>query len=219
MAVPMTNTDPNQGTAHAPEWLTGAVRTIESEARLDDVADRLQPVADRLNAGRPGEVLRGEHMGHALHPALTDLPIGFWTSAFVLDIVGGRSSRKAAQRLVGMGLLAVPATAASGWADWGTMRDDPPARRVGVVHAIGNTVVALCYFRSWRARRKGNYARGKLWGFIGGGLATGTAYLGGHLVFGKSAAQGERGLDEGREVVNLTGDARRGEVPVGEPRY
>ena len=33
------------------------------------------------------DLLRGRPLGHALHPALTDLPIGFWTSAAVLDVV------------------------------------------------------------------------------------------------------------------------------------
>ena len=53
-----------------------------------------------------------------LHPMLTDLPIGCWTSAFVLDIVGGKKSRPAAQLLVGLGVLSALPTAASGAADW-----------------------------------------------------------------------------------------------------
>ena len=38
--------------------------------------------------------------------ALSDLPIGFWTSAFTLDLLGGRHSRRAATRLVAWGVLA-----------------------------------------------------------------------------------------------------------------
>jgi uncharacterized membrane protein len=215
----MTYTDANQGTAQAPEWLTGAVRTIENEQRLDQVAERLQTVAGKLGEGRRGELLKGNWLGHAVHPLLTDFPLGMWMSANVLDLVGGKGSRKAAQRLVGLGLLAVPATAATGMADWGTVRDER-AKRVGVVHAVGNSIVGMCYFRSWRKRRKGKYLSGKVWALVGGLLAWGTGYLGGHLSFGRGVGQGVRGMDlessagERELLVNLSDEARRDDLPV-----
>ena len=51
-------------------------------------------------------MLRGEWLGHALHPTLTDVTLGTWTSATLLDLFGGRDSSAAAQRLIGTGLLA-----------------------------------------------------------------------------------------------------------------
>src|SRR3954463_13323933 len=39
------------------------------------------------------DALSGTPLGHALHPFLTDLPIGTWTSAAVLDLVGGPPAR------------------------------------------------------------------------------------------------------------------------------
>jgi uncharacterized membrane protein len=139
-------------------------------------------------------MLRGEHLGHALHPLLTDLPLGCFLSAALLDLVGGRSSRRAAQRLVGLGLLMVPPTAASGLVDWSDVQE-PRSRRVGIVHAIGNTAVAACYFASWRARRRDHHLRGRLLGFVGGALAVGTGYLGGHLTLARGVGHGERGMD------------------------
>ena len=68
-------------------------------------------------------VAGGEWLGHALHPLLTDLPLGCWLSAGLLDLLGGRRGRPAAQRLVALGLLFVPVTAASGLVDWTSASD------------------------------------------------------------------------------------------------
>jgi hypothetical protein len=90
----------------------------------------------------------------------------------------------------------VPATALSGVADWSTV-DNQRTKRVGLVHAIGNSVVASAYLLSWRSRRRGNHARGVVLGLVGGTLAWGTGYLGGHMSFARGVGVGERGLDTG----------------------
>src|SRR3954466_8335816 len=61
--------------------------------------------------------LSGTPLGHALHPFLTDLPIGTWTSSLVLDLFGGRDARPASRRLIAAGVLASLPTAASGLND------------------------------------------------------------------------------------------------------
>ena len=85
-------------------------RRLESLSALDPVVRTVRPLADALVADPARrDLLRGAWLGHPLHPVLTDLPIGLWTSATVLDLVGGRSARPAATRLVGLGLLAAGA--------------------------------------------------------------------------------------------------------------
>ncbi|MDQ1379590.1 MAG: hypothetical protein QOJ71_309 [Actinomycetota bacterium] len=177
-----------------PTWLARATERLELERRLDPAVSVMTRVAEPLAANGTGEIQRGEWLGHALHPLLTDLPLGCWLGAGLLDVVGGRRARPAAQRLVGLGLLMVPPTAAAGLVD-STTTDDPRARRVATVHGAGNTLVALLYFRSWSSRRKGRYGRGRLFGVAGGLLAWYTGYLGGHLSFGRGVGQGLRGLD------------------------
>jgi uncharacterized membrane protein len=193
----------------APEPLRATVERIEANSRLDAPARRLRAIAERVNEGPRGDALRGSWLGHAVHPLLTDLPLGCWLSAGVLDIFGGKASRRAAQRLVGFGLLAVPPTVATGLAEYATV-DATPTRRVGAVHAAGNGIVAMCYLSSWRARRRGRHATGVMWGLVGGILAIATGYLGGHLSFGRGIGVGERlvastGGNEGDapETVNL----------------
>ena len=165
---------------------------IEGSRRLDSLGRLIAPLARRLGSGRIGQVLHGDWMGHPLHPALTDLPIGFWTSSFLLDMAGGRRSRKAAQRLIGAGLLAVVPTAAAGAADWASIHDDGP-RRVGVAHVLGNSVATLLYAWSWTSRRRGRHAMGVAVGVAAATAATVGGYLGGHLAFGSSAASEDRG--------------------------
>ena len=114
--------DPPVPTAPADavtEMLEGLAHTVEDLDAVDDVAAELQDrIHGVLGTGALRDALTGRWLGHAVHPVLTDLPIGFWTSAFTLDLIGGRRNRAAAQLLVGLGVLAAIPTAASGAADW-----------------------------------------------------------------------------------------------------
>lgn len=177
-----------------------ATRELADRDRLDGVAAALRRAAGTAGlAGGRGGVLRGEWLGHALHPALTDIPLGCWMSATALDFLGGPAARGAARRLVGVGLLAAPFTALSGLADWSAAvtdrsarseddntgdandADDREIRRVGAAHGLGNVLVMLVYLGSWQARRAAHHRVGVGLGVLGGMLAIGTGYLGGHM--------------------------------------
>lgn len=154
----------------------------EELAILDRPAAALAGAVDAMvPPGKVNDLLSGTWLGHALHPLLTDLPIGFWTSAWVLDLVGNRSMRPAAQRLVALGVLSAVPTAASGLVDWADTAGKP--RRTGVVHAVANSIALACYALSWRARRHGRHAAGVALGMVGAGAATVGGALGGHLAF------------------------------------
>ena len=129
--------------------------------------------------------LSGAPLGHRLHPLLTDIPIGSWTSASVLDVVAWRSGEKSAQRLTALGIVAAVPTAAAGLSDW--VDTYGAAKRVGVVHMVSNTVALGFEIASWSARRKGHHVRGALLGLGGIAVATVGGYLGGHLVYVQGA--------------------------------
>jgi uncharacterized membrane protein len=163
-----------------PGSLVARVRSIEANEGLDRPAALVQKVAEAVD--RPGvvdDLLTGKPIGHAAHPLMTDLPIGFWTSASVLDLVGGLSSRKAADRLLALGILSAVPTVATGLAEW--LRADTSSRRVGVVHANANSVGLAFYVASWVARKRGRRLRGVLLALVGATFATIGGYLGGHL--------------------------------------
>ena len=74
---------------------------LEGVTALDRPVQALEPlIRSAFGSGTRASVLRGDWLGHAVHPLLTDVVLGTWTSATVLDIFGGRGSSAAAQRLV-----------------------------------------------------------------------------------------------------------------------
>ncbi len=162
-------------TSRLESWAVG----LERRTELDSVARVLEPVAAPLAEGSARRVLSGKWLGHALHPLLTDIPLGCWTSASLLDLVGGRRARSASQRLIGLGILAAVPTAATGASDWA--HTDRPAQRVGVAHAATNTAALALYAASYRARRRGRHGRGVALGIAGGSVALVGGFLGGHL--------------------------------------
>src|SRR3954451_18243947 len=109
-----------------PSWLRAAVRQLESTTSIDGLAAALDEVAGPVSSRRAGEALRGQWLGHALHPLLTDLPLGCWISAGLLDVVGGGRRREGARRLVALGLVLAVPTTLSGLAEFGVIRDRRP---------------------------------------------------------------------------------------------
>lgn len=180
-------------TERGDSWAREMVEQLEADERLDPLASTLDQIGRPLSEGPAGPALRGEWLGHALHPLLTDIPLGCWTSSAILDFLGGRRARPASQRLVGLGILAALPTAASGLVELAGVRDQSQ-RRVGALHAVGNTVVLGCYAASWRSRRKGHHLRGITMGLLGGTVATATGYLGGHLSFARGTGVEPRGF-------------------------
>lgn len=169
--------------------LSQFLAAVESEASLDMAVEVLEQCSERLNRSSLGPVLAGDWLDHALHPALTDLPIGFWTSASVIDLVGGHAGRPIARHLVALGVLSAVPTVLTGLSEYSHL-DPPGDRRVGAVHGLGNAVAIGCYVASWRDRKRSRNLRGIAWSVVGGSVATFTGYLGGHLAFGTQIASG-----------------------------
>lgn len=159
--------------------LTGRV---ERWTWLDKVADPLAEKVGKLTRPRAvRNVLSGSVIGHPLHPLLTDVPIGAWTMATLLDLVGGRSSARAADLLVATGIVAAVPTAASGFHDWSDTQGG--VRRLGLVHAVANSTALTLYTGSLVARLRGRRTGGTLLALAGTGVLLAGGYLGGHLSF------------------------------------
>jgi uncharacterized membrane protein len=174
--------------------IAGPVRRLEADARLDAVANVLDRAAEPVAHGSARQALSGAWLGHALHPLLTDFPLGCWLASGLLDLVGGRRARAASQRLVGLGVLFTVPTALSGLSDWSATQD-PRVRRVGTAHAVLNGAIGTSYFLSWRARRRGHHLRGVALGLTGGLGAWVSGYLGGHLSLTRGSGVTNRYFD------------------------
>jgi hypothetical protein len=162
--------------------LLDVARRVEEASGLDAVVDGIRPeLARRLAAWpRAADALHGRWLGHALHPLLTDFPLGSWIGATLLDLTGGPGSRRSADRLVGLGLVLAVPTALAGAADRAAS-DDRRVGRVGAVHAALNGATLALYGGSWLLRRRGHRRSGVAVSLVAGSVATASGYLGGHL--------------------------------------
>jgi nitrite reductase/ring-hydroxylating ferredoxin subunit/uncharacterized membrane protein len=200
-----------------------AVATIERQDWLDALGDRLQRgVAAAFGAGgeagrRVRDALHGTWLGHPLHPVLTDVPLGAWTAALVLDAVDGRDGTalaRAADGAIGVGLAGAAGAAITGLTDWHHTQGGD--RRVGLAHGLLNTTAATLYAAGLVLRRRGHRDGGRALSALGFVVALGAAYLGGHLVYRKKLGVDHAPRAEGwDDFVAVGGEA---EVREGQPR-
>ncbi|MET8906237.1 Rieske 2Fe-2S domain-containing protein [Micromonospora sp. NPDC004551] len=165
---------------------------LEQASALDRVGDRLQrAVQGVLRPQRVRDFLHGVWLGHPLHPAMVQVPVGAWISAAIVDLMPGQ--RRAATALVGVGTLSALPAAVAGLNDWAALSRDQ--RRVGLVHAAANTVGVALYASSLAARLNGRHNTGRALAYLGLSAASAGAYLGGHLAY-KQGAQVSQSISE-----------------------
>jgi uncharacterized membrane protein len=165
--------------------LNTLVAKLESDETLDGLGRTAgRTVRQLVPDGAVKNLLSGAWLGHPLHPILTDIPIGVWTSSVLLDWTGGKHSQPASDRLILIGLLAAGATAASGWSDWADSEQDHAAvRRSGLVHAAANATAVGLMLGSYSARKRGARGHGKLLSLAGSSALGAGGWLGGHLTY------------------------------------
>jgi nitrite reductase/ring-hydroxylating ferredoxin subunit/uncharacterized membrane protein len=197
--------------------LEPAVTAVESASFLDPPAKTIAKNArNTIPEGTFKDALSGTWLGHALHPMLTDVVIGSFMSATLLDLLGGRESEAASEKLLAIGIAAYGPTALTGVNDWAdTEPADDGVRRVGLVHAATNAVALSMFVGSLAARRSGNRLRGKLLGLGGTAVMGAAGYLGGHLSFAQGVGPDQTVFDPGPEEWTAAADASQ--LPEGRP--
>ena len=157
--------------------------------RLADVPSfdkAIEPARSAVQKALPQpvkNVLHGSWLGHALHPILVQVPVGSWISAGVLDLFP--RFRPAATVLIGTGVAAAVPASLAGAADWS--EQGTGVRRLGAVHAVGNSVALGLYLGSLAARRRDRGALGLVLSYTALGLASGSAAIGGHMSYAQSS--------------------------------
>jgi len=168
------------------------VEMIKKQDWLEPIADRLQPaIAGALGADgsigpKVADILHGTWLGHPLHVVLTDVPIGSWTAAAVLDVLdektGSKAMRRGADAAIAVGLAGAAGAAITGLADWSKIGGGQP-RRIGLAHGLLNATATACYVTSLCLRRTHSRRAGRRFALLGLMVSSVAAYLGGHLVF------------------------------------
>jgi len=191
---------------------------LENAAPLDGPGEAIaEQVRSTIAPGALKDALSGTWLGHALHPLLTDLVIGSFVSATVLDVIGGDSDGKAAERLITVGIASYPPTALTGTSDWSDSEPgDPRVRRVGLAHAAANAAALGLYAASLAARRGGRTGRGKALGLAGAAALGAGGYLGAHMSYAQGVGPNQTTYDPG--PTEWTDAAESAELSVGTPK-
>lgn len=166
---------------------------VERQSWLDKLATPIQGWLLTF-FGQPGQptrklkdLLNGTVLGHPLHPALTDVPLGAWSGTMLLDLVWLAAENEgvalSADLLLGLGLLGATGAAVTGAADWSDL--DGTDRRVGLLHGLLNGGITLVYLASCVLRLTGKRRTSLALSTTGYVASLFSAYLGGELVFAK----------------------------------
>ena len=199
------------------------IKVVEQQAALEQLSDQIQPLVQNAfkSAGPAGRelknILHGTWLGHPLHPALTDVPLGAWTAALALDAMESISGRKelgaGADAAIAIGLVGAAGAAVTGLTDWS--ETNGRARKVGLLHGLLNVGATVLYSTSLVLRRKQKRNAGMGFAMLGFAVSSASAYLGGHLVFGEQIGVNHAAAQEMlKEFVPVLSDAelREGEM-------
>jgi nitrite reductase/ring-hydroxylating ferredoxin subunit/uncharacterized membrane protein len=187
---------------------------LERATSLDRLGNPLLAATQSaLRRERLRDLLHGVWLGHPLHPVLIHAPIGAFLSAAILDLTPG--GQRAATTLTAVGVSSSLPAAAAGLTDWSSLA--PEQRRIGLVHAAGNTVALGLYTASLAARLRGRRGVGQLLGYLGLATAGASAYLGGHLSYQQGAGVNHAIGDLRRLPTTWRTVAELASLPDGQP--
>jgi nitrite reductase/ring-hydroxylating ferredoxin subunit/uncharacterized membrane protein len=167
------------------------MNTIAKQEWLKAAGDVIQPAV--LNTYKAGgetgqkikNFLHGTWLGHPLHPIITDVPVGSWSAAAVLDgmeLFGKTKYKAGADAAIAIGLVGAVGAAVSGITDWtGTTQKK---RQIGLMHGLLNVSATALYATSYYLRKKKGSRKTAIGlALLGYGITSASAYLGGHLVY------------------------------------
>ncbi len=173
--------------------LTEAIdQALTGSAVMRGIAGGLQKVMVALFLNSPLRPLKtflnGTWLEHPLHPVLTDVPVGAWTLAVLLDLIalifGVQNLGLASGIAIALGVLGALGAIVTGLTDW--MDVDPPELAVGVTHGlinIGATILfAIALIILW-SNQWTIGAADTIIAIIGYLVVSVGAYIGGSLVF------------------------------------
>ena len=133
---------------------------------------------------------RAKAFGHPIHPMLIVFPLGLLATALGLDIAYAITERQAlgiaAFWNIAIGVVTGLVAAVFGLIDWLAIPRGTRAKRIGLLHGLGNVVVVALFTLSWLSRYDSPFHEPRLVSIVleaaGGLLALVTGWLGGELV-------------------------------------
>lgn len=156
------------------------VTRLEETPALDRPASALGRLAAAVHPSSAVRALaQGATVGHPLHAAMSDVPVGAWMSSLVLDVRHPGDASSGAATLLRLALVSTVPTAVLGLADF--QRLDESQRRVAAVHTTFNSLGVGLGVASLRARSAGWHGRAAVLSAAGATLLSAGGFLGGHI--------------------------------------
>jgi nitrite reductase/ring-hydroxylating ferredoxin subunit/uncharacterized membrane protein len=200
-------------------------RVVRAWGWVDPVAEAVQKAVGAFYGalGAPGRVLKNlmhgtTLLGHPLHPALTDVPIGAWTVGVLADwlyVTTGSVPAVAGDLALAIGLAAAIFAALAGLTD----HHDTSGfeRRTATVHGLTMTSVVIVEAISGVMRRTPELRLSAIvLASLAYLLALLGAYIGGHLTFGSGTGINHNAFADGPAQYVKVGT--RDDFPEGEMR-
>jgi uncharacterized membrane protein len=157
---------------------------------------------------------RAKVAGHPVHPMLIVFPLGLLATAVIFDVIylvtDATRWTEMAYYMIGAGIIGGLAAAIPGWIDWFAIPSGTRAKRIGLIHGVGNVIVLGLFILSWLLRRDQAAApptEAIVAALAGAGLAVVTGWLGGELVDRLGV-----GVDDG---AHLDAPSSLSELPAG----
>ncbi|MFC4855786.1 DUF2231 domain-containing protein [Actinophytocola glycyrrhizae] len=133
---------------------------------------------------------RARFAGHAIHPILIVLPLGLLVTAVVFDALflatGSANFAVSGAYTTVAGVVGGLFAALFGWVDWFAIPARTRAKRIGLLHGVGNVVVLALFAVGWLLRLDSTTWEPSVTSFLitlaGLVLAAVTGWLGGELV-------------------------------------
>lgn len=173
--------------------LTEAIeKSMTGSELVRGIASGLQKVMIALFLNSPLRPLKvflnGTWLEHPLHPVLTDVPVGAWTFAVLLDLIalifGVQNLGLASGIAIALGVLAALGAILTGLMDW--MDVDPPELAVGVTHGLINILATVLFAISFVILWANQWTistADTIVAILGYLVVSAGAYIGGSLVF------------------------------------
>ena len=96
-------------------------------------------------------------LGHPVHPMIVVFPVGLLITAVVLDLIsvwrGAPSLASIAHFNMGIGVIMGLVAAVFGWIDWFGIPEHTRAKRIGLIHGVGNMMAVVLFAAVWVMRR------------------------------------------------------------------
>jgi nitrite reductase/ring-hydroxylating ferredoxin subunit/uncharacterized membrane protein len=200
------------------------IRAIGDQEWIDAAASPLQEAVRKFfqSAGTGGQHLKnflhGRALGHPLHPALIDLPLGAWTIAAIFDgleLARGKKKALAADSAIKLGLAGAVMAAVAGLTDWS--ETDGRAKRIGATHGALNLAATGLYATSLLLRRRAR-AQGIGLSMIAYAVSMTAAFLGGHLTYGEQIGVDHTATADQGKPEKFTAVLDDDDLPANRPK-